>query len=145
MEAIDWQLDESELETYTTQADLVLDCSDNFPTRFMINRVCVKTGTPLVSGAAIRMEGQIASYIPNSGGPCYQCLYKQEFENTETCEMEGVLSPIVGVIGTMQALQAILILIGEPDKVNGKLMLFDGFAMEWQTVKVPKNSNCAVC
>jgi len=145
VEAIDWQLDESELETYATQADLVLDCSDNFPTRFMINRVCVKTGTPLVSGAAIRMEGQIASYISNSGGPCYQCLYKQEFENTETCEMEGVLSPIVGVIGTMQALQAILILIGEPDKVNGKLMLFDGFAMEWQTVKVPKNSHCTVC
>jgi len=143
--AIDWQFDDDELEGYANKADLILDCSDNFPTRFMINRACVKTGTPLVSGAAIRMEGQIASYIPNSGGPCYQCLYKQEFENTETCEMEGVLSPIVGVIGTMQALQAILIFIGESDKVNGKLMLFDGFAMEWQTVKVAKNGNCTVC
>jgi adenylyltransferase/sulfurtransferase len=145
VEAIDWQLDEAELEKYADKADLILDCTDNFPSRFMINRVCVKTATPLVSGAAIRMEGQIASYIPNTGGPCYQCLYKAEFENTETCEMEGVLSPVVGVIGTLQALQAILILIGESDQVNGKLMLFDGLAMEWQTVKVPKDSHCVVC
>ncbi len=145
VEAIDWQLDEAELEVYANKADLVLDCSDNFPTRFMINRVCVKTSTPLVSGAAIRMEGQIASYIPNTDGPCYQCLYKQAFEDTETCEMEGVLSPVVGVIGTLQALQAILILMGQFDKVNGKLLLFDGLAMEWQRVNVPKNPNCMIC
>jgi adenylyltransferase/sulfurtransferase len=145
VEAIDWQLDESELEAYANKADLVLDCTDNFPTRFSINRVCVKTGTPLVSGAAIRMEGQIASYIPKSDGPCYQCLYKQEFESTETCAMEGVLSPVVGVIGTLQALQAILILTGEEESVNGKLLLFDGFAMEWRSVKIPKNPKCAVC
>ncbi len=145
VEAIDWQLDESELEEYANKVDLVLDCSDNFPTRFMINRVCVKTGTALVSGAAIRMEGQIASYIPNFGGPCYQCLYKAEFESTETCAMEGVLSPVVGVIGTLQALQAILILIGEGESVNGKLLLFDGLSMEWQTVKIPKNPKCTVC
>jgi len=145
VEAIDWQLEESELEKYAQKVDLILDCTDNFPTRFMINRICVKTDTPLVSGAAIRMEGQIASYIPNSGGPCYQCLYKQEFESTETCAMEGVLSPVVGVIGTLQALQAILILIGEGESVNGKLLLFDGLSMEWQTVKIPKNPNCKVC
>ena len=145
VEAIDWQLEESELEEYAKKADLVLDCTDNFPTRFSINRVCVKTGTPLVSGAAIRMEGQIATYIPNSGGPCYQCLYKEEFESTETCAMEGVLSPVVGVIGTLQALQAILVLIGEEDSVNGKLLLFDGFAMEWRSVKIPKNPKCTVC
>ncbi len=149
VEAIDWQLDEEELEKYAQQADVILDCTDNFPTRFMINRVSVKTGTPLVSGAAIRMEGQIASYIPNAlpnkESPCYQCLYKEEFENTETCAMEGVLSPIVGIIGTMQALQAILILIGESDSVNGKLLLFDGLSMEWQTVKIPQNSKCKVC
>jgi len=145
VEAIDWQLDEAELEAYAQQADIILDCTDNFPTRFMINRVSVKTGTPLVSGAAIRMEGQIASYIPNSDGPCYQCLYKEEFENTETCAMEGVLSPVVGVIGTMQALQAILILIGESESVNGKLLLFDGLSMEWQTVRIPKNPSCKIC
>jgi len=149
VEAIDWQLDESELEEYVQKVDLVLDCTDNFPTRFMINRVCVKTATPLVSGAAIRMEGQIASYIPSvdkdNEGPCYQCLYKAEFESTETCAMEGILSPVVGVIGTLQALQAILILIGEGDSVNGKLLLFDGLSMEWQTVKIPKNPKCVVC
>ncbi len=149
VEAIDWELDESELEEYAKKADLVLDCTDNFPTRFAINRVCVKTGTPLVSGAAIRMEGQIASYIPSlnkgSDGPCYQCLYKQEFESAETCAIEGVLSPVVGVIGTLQALQAILILIGEGESVNGKLLLFDGFTMEWRSVKIPKNPKCTVC
>jgi len=145
VEAIDWQLDEEELESYAEKADLILDCTDNFPTRFMINRVSVATSTPLVSGAAIRMEGQIATYIPDSGGPCYQCLYKEEFENTETCAMEGVLSPVVGVIGTMQALQAILVLIGEIENINGKLMLFDGLNMEWQAVKIPQNPNCPVC
>lgn len=145
VEALDWQLDEEELTAYAEKSDLILDCSDNFPTRFMINRVSVKTATPLVSGAAIRIEGQIATYIPESGGPCYQCLYKEEFENTETCAMEGVLSPVVGVIGTMQALQAILVLIGETENINGKLLLFDGFNMEWQTVRIPQNPNCPVC
>lgn len=145
VEAIDWELDDEELESYMTQADLVLDCSDNFPTRFAVNRASVKTQTPLVSGAAIRTEGQVTSYIPDSEGPCYQCLYQPNFENTETCAMEGVLSPVVGVIGTMQALQAVLILTGHAEQVNGKLLLFDALHMEWQTVKVPRNPNCQVC
>ncbi len=145
VQALDWQLDDDELDSYIQQADIVLDCTDNFPTRFAINRACVKQSTPLVSGAAIRMEGQITSYIPGSGGPCYQCLYKPDFESTETCDMEGVLSPVVGVIGTMQALQAILVLIGETENINGKLLLFDALSMEWQKVSIPKNPNCAVC
>lgn len=145
VEAIDWQLDEDELELYAQKVDLILDCTDNFPTRFMINRVSVKTATPLVSGAAIRMEGQVASYLPSPDTPCYQCLYKEEFENTETCAAEGVLSPVVGIIGTMQALQAILVLIGETESISGKLLLFDGLNMEWQSVNIPKNSNCLIC
>ena len=145
VEAIDWELDEDELEAYLNKSDIVLDCSDNFPTRFAINRASVKTKKPLVSGAAIRIEGQIASYIPDSGGPCYQCLYKQQFENTETCAIEGVLSPVVGVIGTMQALQAILILTGHAENVNGKLLLFDGLSMVWQKVQIPRNPKCACC
>ena len=145
VDALDWQLDDSELQEYVGKSDIVLDCTDNFPTRFAINRACVKVGVPLVSGAAIRMEGQIATYIPGSEGPCYQCLYKEQYENTETCAMEGVLSPVVGVIGTLQALQAILVLIGKPENVNGKLMLFDGLSMEWQTVRIPKNPKCPVC
>lgn len=145
VEAIDWVLDDEELEAYLNKSDIVLDCSDNFSTRFAVNRASVKTKTPLVSGAAIRIEGQIASYIPDSDGPCYQCLYKQEFENTETCAMEGVLSPVVGVIGTMQALQAILILTDHGENFNGRLLLFDGLSMEWQKVQVPANPNCEVC
>lgn len=145
VEALDWQLDEDELEEAVTKADVVLDCSDNFPTRFAVNRACVKHKKNLVSGAAIRMEGQIASYLPGDTNPCYQCLYKETFEHTETCAIEGVLSPVVGVIGTMQALQAILILMGKGENLAGKLLLFDGLNMEWQTVKVPKNLNCSVC
>ncbi len=145
VEALDWQLDEAELEGYAKQADVVLDCSDNFPTRFMLNRVCFKTATPLVSGAAIRLEGQIATYIPSPENPCYQCLYKKEFENTETCAMEGVLSPVVGVIGTMQALQTLLVLMDETEDINGKLLLFDGLSMEWQSVRIPKNPACPIC
>jgi len=145
VDARDWGLEGEELEHFLEQSDIVLDCSDNFPTRFTINRASVKTKTPLVSGAAIRTEGQIATYIPGSDGPCYQCLYKQEFENTETCAAEGVLSPVVGVIGTMQALQAILVLTGHGDNVNGKLQLFDGLSMEWQKVQIPKNPQCEVC
>jgi adenylyltransferase/sulfurtransferase len=145
VEALDWQLDDAELEKYINKADVVLDCTDNFPTRFAINRACVKMHKPLVSGAAIRMEGQIASYIPDLDGPCYQCLYKEQYENTETCAMEGVLSPVVGVIGTLQALQAILVLTGKSDDINGKLMLFDGLSMEWQSVRIPKNPKCPVC
>lgn len=145
VDALDWQLDDEELKARIAAADLVLDCSDNFPTRFAINRASVATRTPLVSGAAIRMEGQIASYLPDTGGPCYQCLYKENYESTETCAMEGVLSPVVGVIGTMQALQAILILTGHAENVNGKLLLFDGFSMAWQSVRIPKNPACPVC
>ena len=130
VEAIDWELDDDELEAYLNKSDIILDCCDNFPTRFAINRASVKTKTPLISGAAIRIEGQIATYIPDSDGPCYQCLYKKQFENTETCTMEGVLSPMVGIIGSMQALQAILVLTGHAENFNGKLLLFDGLNME---------------
>jgi len=147
---IDRELDEQELKSFITKADIVLDCSDNFPTRFAVNRFCVKTATPLVSAAAIRLEGQILSYIPGSNehgseNPCYQCLYSGEYENAQTCEMEGVLGPVVGVMGTLQALQALLILSGHTEEIAGKLLLFDGLNMQWQQVKIPKNPNCPVC
>ena len=145
VEAVDWELDKKELDSYIKKVDLVVDCTDNFPSRFAINRACVAALTPLVSGAAIRTEGQIASYIPGSDGPCYQCLYKETYENMATCEMEGVLAPVVGVIGTMQALQAILVLTGKTESILGKLLLFDALNMEWQSVRIPKNPKCPVC
>jgi molybdopterin/thiamine biosynthesis adenylyltransferase len=143
--SIDHELDEIELEQNIKNADIVLDCSDNFPTRFAVNRFCVKTRTALVSAAAIRFEGQILCYIPDVEGPCYQCLYKDEYQNAQTCEMEGVLGPVVGVMGTLQALNAILIITGNASELAGKLLLFDAISMHWQSVNIPKNSACSVC
>ncbi len=145
IESINYQIDGDELKAIIDSVDIVLDCSDNFPTRFEVNRGCVETSTPLVSGAAIRLEGQIMNYQPGVGGSCYQCLYTQAYENAETCEMEGVLGPVVGVIGTMQALQALLILTGLGEPLVGRLLLLDAANMEWQAVNLPKNPDCPVC
>jgi len=143
--AIHHQLDGDELKTTIESVDIVLDCSDNYPTRFEVNRYCVQTGTPLVTGAAIRLEGQIMNFQPGKRGPCYQCLYSQAYEGEESCELEGVLGPVVGVIGTLQALQALLIIAGQGDPLIGRLLLFDAAAMEWQSVNLPKNSHCPIC
>jgi molybdopterin-synthase adenylyltransferase len=145
VECIDYELVGDTLLQEVEKATIVLDCSDNFATRFTVNRFCVETETPLVSAAAIRMEGQIMNYIPHKKGPCYQCLYNEQYENAQTCESEGVLGPVVGVIGTMQALSALLILLGETDQLVGKLLLFDGLSMQWQQVQIPQNSKCPVC
>ena len=145
VECIDYELVGDTLYQEINKANIVLDCSDNFATRFAVNRFCVETATPLVSAAAIRMEGQILSYLPGSDGPCYQCLYGEQYENAQTCESEGVLGPVVGVMGTLQALQALLILTAHSEQLKGKLLLFDGLNMQWQQVAVPKNPKCAVC
>ena len=142
---IDHEMDEQELEKHVRDADIVLDCCDNFPTRFAINRMCVKNSTALVSGAAIRLEGQILCHIPGENGPCYQCLYSDVYQDAQTCEVEGVLGPVVGVIGTMQALDALLILSGNHHSLVGKLLLFDALSMQWQQITIPANSQCPVC
>ncbi len=145
VETIGYQLDGDELKSTIDSVNIVLDCTDNFPTRFEVNRYCVATKTPLVSGAAIRLEGQIMNYQPGVQGPCYQCLYTKVYENAETCEMEGILGPVVGVIGTMQALQTLLILTGQGEPLIGKLLLLDAASMEWQGVTLPRNPACPVC
>lgn len=145
VETIYYQIDGDELKSTIDGVDIVLDCTDNFPTRFEVNRYCVETATPLVSGAAIRLEGQIMNYQPGIRSPCYQCLYTKIYENAETCEMEGVLGPVVGVIGTMQALQTLLILTGQGEPLIGKLLLLDAVSMEWQGVTLPRNPACPVC
>ena len=145
VESVNYQIEGDELKSIIDGVDIVLDCSDNFPTRFEVNRNCVERETPLVSGAAIRLEGQIMNYQPGVGGPCYQCLYTQVYENAETCEMEGVLGPVVGVIGTMQALQALLILTGQGEPLIGRLLLLDAANLEWQAVNLTKNPACPVC
>lgn len=145
VETVNYQIDGDELKALIDRVDIVLDCCDNFPTRFEVNRYCVETATPLVSGAAIRMEGQLMSYQPGLNGPCYQCLYSEVYEHAESCELEGVLAPVVGVIGTMQALQAMMILTGLGETLVGKLLLFDAAAMEWNQVTLPKSPACPVC
>ena len=145
VEIIHYQLEAEELRQLIESVSLVLDCSDNYPTRFEVNRYCVETRTPLVTGAAIRLEGQIMNYQPEDLSPCYQCLYSQVYEDAESCELEGVLGPVVGVIGTLQAVQALLILAGQGEPLLGKLLLFDAAAMEWRSVTLPRNPKCPAC
>lgn len=146
--AIDWELDATELTEQIRQASVVLDCSDNFPTRYAVNRACMSLCVPLVSGAAIRMEGQVVCCIPtHEASPCYQCLYPLQADHAEapTCSEEGVASPLVGIIGSMQAMQAMLILLGHTAGLTGKLHLFDAQSMEWRTVTVGQDPECPVC
>src|SRR5262245_7410720 len=108
IEALDTKLDDAMLDRLVGNSDVVLDGSDNFPTRFAVNRACLRQRKPLVSGAAIRLEGQIAAFRPGqSDSPCYQCLYRESGEAQESCEQAGILGPLVGVIGAMQALEAL--------------------------------------
>ena len=145
VEVISYQMDYEELRDVVASVDIVLDCSDNYPTRFDNNRACVETATPLVTGAAIRLEGQIMNYQPAVDSACYQCLYTHAYGAEESCELEGVLGPVVGVIGTMQAVQTLLILAGQGEAMESRLMLFDAYAMEWQSVRLPKNPDCPAC
>ncbi len=142
---IGYQMEQDELSATVESVDIVLDCTDNFPTRFDVNRACVETATPLVTGAAIRLEGQIMNYQPAANSACYQCLYPQAYGAEESCELEGVLGPVVGVIGTMQAVQTLLILAGQGEAMVNRLLLFDALSMEWQGVNLPKNPACPAC
>ena len=143
--ALPRELSDDDLTEQVQQADVVVDCTDNFPSRFELNRCCIKAGKPLVSGAAIRQEGQISTYdlrVENS--PCYQCLYPDMGIESVTCAMEGVLAPVVGIIGTMQAQETINVLLGRPALI-GTLLLLDAQHLEWQRMKLPKNPNCPAC
>ena len=144
--ALDARLDDTLMSEQVTLADVVLDCSDNFATRFAVNQACVDTRTPLVSGAAIRLEGQVAVFRSDrSDSPCYRCLYKDEEELAETCTQTGVLAPLVGVIGSVQALEALKILLDLGTTLAGRLLLLDAERMEWRSVRLPKDSHCPVC
>ncbi len=127
-------------------ADVVLDCSDNFATRFAVNSACVRQRTPLVSGAAIRFEGQVAVFTPGKGNsPCYNCLYSSDGEELQNCATNGVIAPITGIIGSIQALEAIKLIIGIGETLTGRLLLLDGLTMEWNAMKLRKNGNCPSC
>lgn len=144
VEAIDWELDSDDLGIRVAAADMVLDCTDNVASRLTINRAAVTHATPLVSAAAIRREGQIMTVLPG-GKPCYQCLYPDESVDLGSCAMEGILAPVVGMMGIMQALQGIQILLGETESLRHKLLLFDAAAMHWQSVNISGRADCPIC
>ena len=145
VETLDYSLDKTDFLEIVTRVDLMVDCTDNFPTRFELNEVSLESNVPLVSGAAIRWEGQVTAFDPRQeNSPCYQCLYPNRDIESATCAMEGVISPLVGVIGTMQALESVNILLGKGE-LHGVVWLFDAQHMEWQQMKLPKNPNCPAC
>jgi molybdopterin-synthase adenylyltransferase len=140
--AVDWQLSDDELKGQVQLADVVLDCSDNFETRFALNDICLATATPLVSGAAIRFEGQLLTIEPSKPeSPCYRCLYPDE-GFAETCAAEGVLSPVVGVIGVLQALEAVKLISGAGVPLTGHLLLFDGLNGLFNRLKLRRDPAC---
>ncbi len=138
-------LNEETLPALVGDVDLVLDGSDNFATRFAVNAACTAAGKPLVSGAAIRMEGQVAVFSGRPGGPCYQCLYPRDGALDETCTANGVLAPVVGIIGSIQATEAIKVLAGIGEPLYGRLLLLDAAAMEWRSLRLPPDPNCPIC
>jgi len=144
--ALQTRLEGPALAAQVAEADLVLDASDNFDTRFAVNAACVAARTPLVSGAAIRMEGQLVVFRPDLGrGPCYRCLYKDGEEAEQTCAENGILAPIVGVIGSLQALEAIKVLTGVGEAAGGRLLIFDGMSCEFRTLRLRPDPACPVC
>jgi molybdopterin/thiamine biosynthesis adenylyltransferase len=145
--ALNKRVDESNLPELVAQADIVLDCSDNFTTRYALNRVCVKLQKPLVSGAATRFDGQVTVFdFRHAHSPCYQCLYPEQAEAEETrCAVMGVFAPLVGIIGSLQATEALKILLNTGSSLCGKLLVMNALTMELRTIKLNKDKTCSVC
>lgn len=139
------RLNDAELRERVGEADVVVDACDNLATRLAINAACVQAGVPLVSGAAIRLEGQVLVWQPGGEGGCYRCLYRESEMDAETCAQTGVLAPVVGIIGSIQALEAIKILSGLGEPLVGRLLLLDAARMEWRSVRVRRWPDCPVC
>jgi adenylyltransferase/sulfurtransferase len=141
------RLEGERLAEEVAQADVVLDCSDNFATRHAVNRACVRHGKPLVSGAAVRFDGQVAVFdTRRAGAPCYHCLFPEAEDVEEVrCATMGVFAPLVGIIGATQAAEALKLLIGCGEPLAGRLLLLDGLAMEWRSIAVPRDPDCPVC
>ena len=140
------RLSGAELAAAAAAADVVLDATDNMATRFAINDACLAAGVPLVSGAAIRMEGQVAVFDPRQAdSPCYRCLYADAGEQALNCAENGVMAPLVGIVGATQAMEAVKVLAGVGDTLAGHLLCLDAKRMEWRKFRLPKNPRCAAC
>ena len=147
VQAVQQKSSEAEFSELVGKADVVIDCSDNFATRYALNRVCFTLKKPLVSGAAIGFEGQISVFdFRHSNSPCYHCLYPDTGENTEMrCSENGVFAPLVGMIGTTQAAEALKLIMQIGESLQGRLLLLDAFNLEWRTIKLKRDPQCAVC
>lgn len=144
--ALQKRLEGADLHEAVRKADLVVDACDNFKTRFAINSACIEHGRPLVSGAAIRMEGQVAVFDSRSStSPCYQCLYSQGDDVDASCSENGVMAPLVGIIGAVQAMEAIKLLSGVGEPLTGRLLLLDARNLQWREMRLPRDSNCGAC
>lgn len=140
------RLDDNELRALIDQHDLVLDASDNVTTRNQLNRLCYVSKTPLVSGAAIRMEGQVSVFtFQDQAQPCYQCLSALFGDTALTCVEAGVMAPVVGVVGAVQAMEAIKVLCGYGKPLEGKILILDALSMSWREMKLMKMPDCPIC
>lgn len=145
IECVEKVLDAENLIEQVKKADVVVDCTDNFATRFAINAACVTAKVPLVSGAAIRLEGQVAVFdARDEASPCYRCLYEEESDDV-TCAANGVVAPLVGIIGSIQALEVIKLISGFGTNLAGRLLLLDARHMQWREMKLSKDHQCPVC
>lgn len=147
VDVVNQRADPGMLNQLVAQADVVLDCTDNFETRHAINRACVVHGKPLVSGAAIRMDGQLSVFDPRQpGNPCYACVFPEASGVEETrCATMGVFAPLVGIVGTLQAAEALKLLTGIGSRLVGRLMMIDGRDMAFNEIALPQNPHCGVC
>lgn len=138
--------DDSDLLTEIQQADVVLDATDNFETRFALNKACVQTKTPLVSGAALRMDAQVSVFDSRQEtSPCYRCLYSDELAESEACSDVGVFAPLLGIVGAMQAAEALKLIVGFGETLTGRVLVIDALDMQWRSLKLNKDPRCPVC
>jgi adenylyltransferase/sulfurtransferase len=143
---INQRLEDEALLRTMEDVDVVVDCCDNFSSRFAINETSVRTKTPLVSGAATRFEGQVSVFNPQQDdSPCYRCLYRDEGMAAETCTQTGVMAPLLGIIGSVQAMETMKVIMGIGESLQGRLLLLDGLGMEWHSMKLRKDPKCPVC
>lgn len=146
VEVIPRMLTEEVLPELLERVDLVVDATDNYPVRFALNRGCIAAGVPLVSAAAVRSEGQVAVFDPQRGGPCYRCLYPETTSATAlSCSESGVFAPLVGVVGSLQAMEALKILADYGEPLRGKLLLLDLRSMDIRRLAVPRRTGCPDC
>ncbi|HYS51994.1 MAG TPA: molybdopterin-synthase adenylyltransferase MoeB [Burkholderiales bacterium] len=144
---LEQRLQGEELAPLVASSGIVLDCSDNFATRHAVNRACVRHHKPLVSGAAVRFDGQVSVFdLRDELSPCYHCLFPENAELEEVrCAVMGVFAPLTGIIGTVQAAEALKLLAGAGETLKGRLLILDALAMQWRTVKLVKDPACSVC